>query len=129
MRYGKIPIAGLLASTLLVAACGCGSGAPPVESSTREATVKGTIKVRGKLVGGGNIIFQPSNPSRVVASRKAPIGKDGSYSVTTMVGQNNVIIESPEVMRAGLTTEMIQFDVKDGENVKDIELPQQQGNP
>jgi hypothetical protein len=126
MKVTKPAITGFLAATMLFAAWGCGSGAPPVESSMREGTVKGTVKVKGKPVNGGTIIFQPSNPKRKTEDRKAKIGKDGTYTVQTLVGENNVIIEAPDVARAGLYAELIRYDVKEGEQTYDISLPQNQ---
>ena len=67
-----------LAAALFVG-WGCGGGAPPVDSSTAEATVQGTVTARGKPVTRGVITFDPSNIERPVGPRTAPIGKDGTH--------------------------------------------------
>ena len=91
---------GALIALACLPAWGCGDGAPPVESSEAEATVAGTVKVRGKPATKGTVTFDPSNIRRKNATaRSAPIGKDGAYSITTLVGQNVVSVTTPETER------------------------------
>src|SRR4051794_25834000 len=45
------------AATLVLIGWGCGSYAPPVDTSTTEATVKGIVTIRGKPVAEGTISF------------------------------------------------------------------------
>ncbi len=115
-----------LASTLTIAPWGCGGDSKPaVESSTAEAKVHGTVKARGKTVTGGEVVFNPANGARKDAAvRKAAIGKDGTYEITTLVGKNSVRISGPALEKdpqlgyAGLS-----YVVKSGDNTYDIELP------
>jgi hypothetical protein len=113
---------------LLVATWGCGDQ-PSVTSSTTEATVKGTVIIKGKPATKGKVVFDPANYRRKdVQARSAPINKDGTYSVTTLVGGNNVRVEGPEAEKAGATYSSIDFDVKSGENTLDIKLPPETPN-
>lgn len=123
MKQTRRRIAGLLTTSMLVMAWGCGSGAPPEDTSTREATVTGTVKIKGKPVTKGDVVFSPGNASRAAPSRKAPLGPDGSYTIKTLVGENGVEIDSVEILKAHLETQSLSYNVKDGENRYDIDLP------
>jgi hypothetical protein len=103
---------------------GCGDSHPPVDSSLTEAKVKGTIKFRGKPAqGGGQVSFNPSNVERKVGAFTAKIADDGSYSLTTYTGLNEIkfsgpfLRESPEV---ALVSHYL--DVKAGETTRDFSL-------
>jgi hypothetical protein len=142
MSSDRHKILGVLAGSLLFAGFGCGGGKPAVVTSSEEATVTGTVKVRGQLVTKGDVLFDPSNYLRNVPVRSAPIGPDGTYKVTTLVGPNIVRIalapdalppnkespqtdaEEPDANRESVEYEQISFDVQKGENVLNIELPQ-----
>ncbi len=88
----------LLAAFLISPLAGCGSGAPSVSSSTEEVTVKGTVTIGGKPATSGEVIFDPSNVNRkFAASRTAAIGADGSYTVTTLYGENKISVWAPEI--------------------------------
>ncbi len=116
----------LAATGLLVLGLGCGEGKPSVETSTTEATVKGTVKLRGKLVTRGEISFDPSNYQRKnETARRVPIGKDGSYTVKTLVGANRVSFAVPAMARDPLLQDLsLQYDVQAGDNnTYHIELP------
>jgi hypothetical protein len=113
---------GLLATTLFFIGWGC-SDVPPVDTSTEEATVHGIITIKGKPVTSGRVVFDPANIKRNTEPRKADIGKDGSYSIKTMVGENIVKLESKEVMKANLETQFISTKVASGDNTFDIKLP------
>lgn len=91
-RLGLESVVGLL----LVVSVGCGSEVPAqISGSTEEATIKGKVLVNGKPVKGGELNFRVANANRPGAgSRTAKIGSDGSYSVTTLVGQNYVEVDS-----------------------------------
>lgn len=72
---------------------GCGSSDIPsqVSGSTEEAKIKGRVLVNGKPVKGGRLIFKVANANRPGAgSRTVQISPDGTYEVTTLVGQNYV---------------------------------------
>ena len=113
-----------LAATLFLAATGCGAGYPPVDSSRTEARVTGMVKLKGKpAAGGGQISFNPSNVERKVAAVVAPIGEDGSYSLTTFKGGNLVkfsgpfLKTNPEVALSSRYTEL-----NGGDNVVDFDI-------
>ena len=113
-----------LMTTLLAASSGC-SGTPAVESSTTEATVKGTVTARGKLVTDGEVRFNPTNYQREgVGARTAQIQKDGHYEIKTLVGQNSVSLTGPVIAKdPQLAYGALSFEVKPGENEYNIVLP------
>lgn len=116
----------LVLTMVLLASCwGCGSGAPAVSTSDEEGTVKGTVTFKGKPVTEGTVSFDPSNVKRRdAAPRSAPITKDGTYSVKTLVGDNRVRASFPglEADRQSSEVELI-YDVKPGESTYDLVLP------
>ena len=122
MRHTAPQALRLLATTLLVIGWGC-SGTPPVDTSTAEATVHGVITIKGKPVTSGRVVFDPANIKRNVEPRKAEIGKDGSYTMKTLVGENVIKLESNEVMKANLEAQFISTKVEPGDNTFDIKLP------
>lgn len=118
---------GLVGSAIaLIAAVGCDGrgGAPAVSSSMEEATVRGTVTIRGKPAAGGEIQFDPANVDRKVMPRQAPIDKDGAYTIKTLVGGNSVTVRGPAVDRdLGLSANQRTVEVKSGENTVPIEVP------
>lgn len=122
----------LVFAALVAAIVGCDSSAAPyVEGSQDEATVKGTIKVKGKLMPGGTIHFNASNSKRIVPARDARIGPDGSFSLKAYVGQNIVTVSPPRKNRTeiknrdyfGLEYADKYVEIKAGEdNLLDIDL-------
>jgi hypothetical protein len=120
MRSPRILILALLTLAMF---CGCGGG-PAATSTTEEATVKGTVTINGKPATGGTVEFDPSNINRREAPHgKCEIGKDGSYSVKTLVGENSIMISGPEVTAAKIDMAKKFLDVKSGENDFPITLP------
>ena len=120
-RRGFFALAACLASL-----AGCGGGVPSVSSSMTEATVRGTVKYKGQPVTEGEIVFDPTNINRRSASiASAKIGKDGTYSVKTLVGANSVNFKLPRLGRQDSSLEYATFpiEVGGGENTKDFELP------
>ena len=116
-------IVGLAAALFVGWGCGGGGGAPPVTSSMEEATVKGTVTVKGKPLTKGEISFDPSNINRQVGPRTAPIGPDGSYTIKTLTGKNSVTVAGPTIARdPDLAMNQTTVDVKSGENRVPIEL-------
>jgi hypothetical protein len=102
---------------------GCDDGKPRVDTSLNEATVSGTVKVRGQPAEGGTILFNASNADRIVPHRTAPIDKDGRYTITTYTGPNQVSFagEVAEKNRGvGLIMEFV--DVARGQNTADFDL-------
>jgi hypothetical protein len=113
---------------VLVAAmtgAGCGGGVPAVSTSKTEAAVHGKVIVRGKPVAKGLVWFDPANYRRKdVAARSAEVAKDGTYSITTLIGENSVRYEGPATGGSRELDGAIQgFDVKEGENQFDLVLP------
>jgi hypothetical protein len=121
--------AGWLALALWAAGTGgCRfSDAPPVSGSMEEATVKGTVRVRGKPVTNGVVSFRCSNINRPKAEiREAPIGKDGTYTVKTLVGQNFVEVSCKETLspkNRDLIENEQMVEIRSGENTLDIDIP------
>jgi hypothetical protein len=125
MRPSCHCIIGLIGAWTLLAGWGCGGGsAPAVSSSMTEATVSGTVTIKGKPATKGEVSFDPANVSRNVGARTAPIGADGSYTVTTLLGGNVVRVATPETARdPALQFNETTFDVQSGTNKLDIVLP------
>jgi hypothetical protein len=101
---------------------GCEPGPPSVDSSKTEATVKGVVKVAGAPATEGEIIFDPSNAQRKdEGPRTAKIGKDGSYTIKTLTGRNQVRLGGDLVhKKAILGRETQSVDVKSGEMTYDF---------
>ena len=130
MKTGRSSsFAGPLVLTALVTAfAGC-SAAPDRESSLEEATVKGTVKVRGKLLDGGELNFNAVNPNRRVDTRKAAIGKDGTYTTKAYLGLNIVTVFPPKPRNKqqgkeffGVNYEEKSVNVTSGENTADLDV-------
>jgi hypothetical protein len=112
----------LLLGFVVVGSSGCGDQ-PAVSSSTEEAQVKGTVKIKGKPVAKGEVVFNPSNYQRAVPQKRVPINSDGTYAIKTLVGGNTVSVSIPKAPIKGLEYEEISFDVKSGDNTLDLEFP------
>jgi hypothetical protein len=123
MWNARLKVAGLLMATVIVAAWGCGDGSVREDSSSEEATVSGTIKFKGKPLTKGEVTFSGGNTSRTKPPAKAAIGKDGSYSLKALVGQNMVEVDSPTISRAGPNMPQFSQQVQSGDNKIDIDLP------
>ncbi len=110
--------------TSLIFALGCGEGHPPVDSSLTEAKVKGVILIKGKPASGGGIIsFNPSNVERKVSSFTAKIADDGSYSLTTFTGGNEVKFSGPclkDAKELALSTRYCELS--SGDNLMNFDL-------
>jgi hypothetical protein len=102
---------------------GCGDGKPWVDTSLTEATVSGTVSVKGTPASGGKILFNPSNAKRIVGTRTAEIGPDGSYTIRTLTGDNRVSFEG-EVATKNIGVGLIKeyANVASGENHVDFDL-------
>src|SRR4051812_5669608 len=117
--------AGLTAAVALLAGWGCdGGGPPPASSSREEASVKGTVTIKGKPATGGQISFDPSNIHRKDAPfYSAKIGSDGTYSLKTLVGENVVSVQGPQVDKVpSLASNELHVVVKSGENTIPVDL-------
>jgi hypothetical protein len=126
MRHYIRPLIGLLIATTL-ACCGCdgSSGAPLASSSTTEAKVKGKVTRKGKPLARAEIRFNPANVNRkTVPMATATTAADGSYEVTTLVGENVVTLGSRALRKnTRLQYTARTLDVKEGENRFDLPLP------
>jgi hypothetical protein len=111
---------------LVVILAGLGSGCdgrPAVDSSTTEATITGTVLIKGKPAKGGEIRFDPSNVDRTVGPRSAPIGPDGTYTIKTYTGGNQIgFAGSLASENPGLFRYKEYFEVRRGETKKDFDL-------
>jgi hypothetical protein len=114
--------AGFLSACL---ALGCGGGPPPVDTTTAEASIHGSITFKGKPVTKGEVAFDPSNYKRKnESSRRVEIGKDGSYSVKTLAGVNRITFKIPEMMHdAKLQDLSIEYQAQPGDNTYNLDLP------
>ena len=126
LRIARERIPPLVLTTGLIVAWGCGGGTPSVETSTEEATVRGTATVLGQPAKG-SIVFDPSNYKRKdVDIRETKFEEDGSYAITTLVGPNSVMLSLENDIPAnaeGIQTDL-GFDVQPGSNTFDISLPE-----
>ncbi len=132
MRRGlRRPLAGLMAAAALWGAGGCGDSPPSVDSSKTEATVKGVVKVAGAPATEGEISFNPANYQRKDATiRVAPIGKDGTYSVTTLTGRNEVRLGGTLAHKKPiLSREVRSVDVPSGGTTFDFEVKSADWDP
>jgi hypothetical protein len=126
MHINRIPIWIFLIFVIALPGCELQGGVPPVSSSLEEATVKGIVRLHGKVIDNGKIIFHCANINRPNAGvRETSIGKDGAYSVQTLVGGNTVELQCRELRdpktRRPIPYEL-HFDVEPGENTLDIDI-------
>jgi len=117
MRDYRAPVTGLVTAAMLWAVSGC-SGKPSVDSSNAEATVKGVVTVNGAPATEGQIVFDASNYQRkLVPLAVGPIGKDGSYSVKTLTGDNEASLQGAIVTKDKLLGyQKKRVELKEGEN-------------
>lgn len=121
--HRRLCSASAAAAVLFLAGCGGPSGGSDATSSMTEAQVKGVVTVDGKPARKGRITFNPANVNRKVGLRTAKIQPDGTYEITTYVGQNLVSashlgVKNPRIEMAAKT-----FDVQPGPNSFNLELP------
>jgi hypothetical protein len=111
-------------TTSVFVVIGCGDSHPPVDSSLTEATVKGVIKLKGKpAVGGGRVMFNPSNVERKVAAATAEIKEDGSFFLKTYTGGNEVKFSGPFISEErGLALTTRYCELEPGENIINFDL-------
>ncbi len=104
---------------------GGGGSGPSASSATTEANVSGTVTIAGKPADSGELVFDPSNINRKTAPTfKAAIGKDGSYSTKTLVGENTVYLRGVAAEKnrdRGMFRKNV--DVKAGDNPVNVEIP------
>jgi hypothetical protein len=124
MRISRWCLTPAAAAALSVAAWGCSGSAPPVNSSTAEAKVTGTVKVNGKPMTSGTVTLDPSNYARDTGPHIGDIKADGTYVVVTQVGRNVVRVAGPEITKnPGLGYANETIEVPSGGMTHDIILP------
>ena len=111
-------------------AFGC-DGGPSVDSSSTEATVKGVVKVAGNPATDGEILFDASNIKRPNSPlRSAPIGKDGSYTIKTLTGENIIRLGGAITKKNGsLQATKRAMIVSSGENTFNFEVAEESKPP
>ncbi|AGA31302.1 hypothetical protein [Singulisphaera acidiphila] len=122
MSRARWEIVGLAIALISGWGCNDRGGAPSVSSSMEEATVKGTVTIKGKTATGGQIQFDPSNVDRKVMPRVATIGADGTYTITTLVDDNVVTIVGPKIDN-NLSAMVQTVKVSSGKTTIPIEVP------
>jgi hypothetical protein len=123
MRKNGKTLASLLTASCVWVVAGCGDSPPPVDSSNTEATVKGMIKVNGAPSGEGEVTFDPANIDRKDAKpRTAVVGKDGTFTITTLTGANQVTLKGSFVKKHPILEHTSkEVVVKSGENTVNLE--------
>ncbi len=119
---------GLTLSFLVVFGC---NAALSVDSSSTEATVKGVVKIAGNPATEGEILFDASNIKRPdVPTRSAPIGKDGSYTIKTLTGENIIRLGGAITKKNGsLQATKRALMVVSGENTFNFEVGEESKPP
>ena len=113
----------LSASLGLILLSGCGDGRPAVDRSKTESRVSGVVKFQGKVVSGGEITFNPSNVERQVGEVTAKIGLDGTYSLSTLTGNNAVRFSGPFLVgRPDLAMRTMIVDVAQRDYKRDFDI-------
>jgi ABC-type phosphate transport system ATPase subunit len=114
----------------LIALIGCsGDGAPTNTpdgtSSMTKAQVKGKVTVEGKPLTDGEINFNAANVNRrTVGMVTEKIKPDGTFEVSTLVGNNVISLSGPTVSKTPkLQYFSKSYDVKEGSNDLDIAVP------
>jgi hypothetical protein len=111
----------------LALSAGCWDGKPPVSASMTEATVRGKVLLDGKPVTQGSVLFDAGNYRRKISAREAQIGKNGTYIVKTLIGDNTITVRGPEIDRdRDLAYQQFLLGVGEGENAFDINLKRHQ---
>ena len=116
--------AGFAACLIACAGCGGGGGTAPGPATGEEATVHGTVTINRVLAKEGRISFDPSTADRPTApAASTGIGKDGKYTLRTLVGENRASVDTPETRKDENLATPVPFDVKGGDNTLDVTLP------
>jgi hypothetical protein len=106
----------------LAALPGCGDGKPSVDTSLTEATVTGVVTANG-VPAAGTIYFNPSNSGRLVATKAADIGPDGTYTIKTYTGDNRVTYGGEVAKKnTGVGLRKDYANVQRGENKFDFDV-------
>ncbi|RUL88671.1 carboxypeptidase-like regulatory domain-containing protein [Tautonia sociabilis] len=128
MAINRRRLGAMAAAALLSAGAGCGGGRPDVDSAMEEVMVSGRVTIDGKPAAGSTITFDPSNVERRDAqARSTQINDDGTYTISTLIGQNRVSFSGGEI---GKYPEIINgasmHELQRGENTLNFDLPLEQ---
>jgi hypothetical protein len=120
-RLGGLALAALFA----FGGCDGSSGAPPASTSTEQAKAKGKVTYKGKPLANVEVKFNPANVNRrSAATVTAATGDDGSYELTSLVGENTVSLGGAAVSKnAALNYFTKPVELKAGENSVDLDIP------
>lgn len=116
----------LVASAALMAAWGCGESRQGDRGTTpkAEATVTGKVTINGKPAQKGHITFEPLDANGLpTGSKAAEVGKDGTYTITTQTGSNDITAASTGDPAADASYNKTNFDVQPGSNTLNLDLP------
>src|SRR5262245_26881453 len=119
-------LAALFASAALITTAGCGAEQRTGEGAAAktEATVTGKITIKGKPASKGRVTIEPLGANGIpTGSKVAEVGKDGTYTVTTTPGQNDVTVSSTGDAAADSGYNKTSIDAKPGSNTLDLDLP------
>jgi len=106
------------ALTVLWGNWGCSTANGP---SSDLAKVKGTVKLKGKMLKGGFVQYSAKiPPNSRLAPRQSPITKEGQYGVITPSGVNYVTVIPPKAGKP--LGQELEVEVKAGTNTKDLEF-------
>ena len=111
-------------SLVVTLACGGCVASNGASSSMAQAKVRGKVTLKGKPLTRAEIRFNPANVYRKnVPTAAATLGGDGSYEVTTLIGENTVTLSGRAL---GKNTQLQytarSLDVKEGNNTFDVPL-------
>ena len=122
MSARHLRIIGFVSLASLFATGGCGPTQPGVKPVSKvEATITGKVTVAGAAVSKGKVTVSPPGPPFI--ENIAEIKPDGTYQVKTYVGENSISVVGTENPAAGDAYNKANFDVKEGANTIDLELP------
>jgi hypothetical protein len=114
-----------LAILVVVVGCDGSGGAPPASSSAEQVKVKGKVTHQGKPLAKVEVRYNPANVNRKTApTASATTGEDGSYELTTLLGENVISLNSSVARKdVKLTTFNKAVDLKPGDNSGDLDVP------
>ncbi len=127
MGWTRRSLGALVTSAAMMVAGGCGgegAGGGGGSASKSEATVTGKVTIKGKAATKGNLTFEPLGANGIpTGSKVTQVGKDGTYTVTTTTGSNDVTISGTGNAVADSSYNKTTLDVTPGANTKDFDLP------
>lgn len=121
-------LAALFASAALMTAGGCGEKPTTVDetasNSKAEATITGKVSIKGKAASRGRVTIEPLGTNGIpTGSNVAQVDKDGTYTVTTTAGSNDISVSSTGDATIDSGYNKMTTEVKPGPNTLDLDLP------